>query len=337
MTQVIVTATYLAPNNVSPAVGRVTFTPYVPQAALAAGPFYLGTIVAQLDAAGHITTSLLASDTAGLNPSGWTYSVREEIVGRGVREYDILVRTADAGAGIILSNVAPAQPNGGSYVIVAGPAGPQGIQGATGANGTNGTNGVDGATGATGPAGPHDGTQNEYGYNTTAGCGILGQRYGLAAVATTSLSGAVNLMYFKAPSSKTVSRWDMANTVAAGATPTLIRGGLYSVDGSGNLTLVASSPNDTTLLAGTNAKFGKAFSAPIAMTAGQQYAFGFLFITAAAVPTMLGFAGATGVTHWPYDGPPKLTGTVTGQSDLPASISSGSAAAANLCFWGELS
>lgn len=132
MTQVAVTATYLSPNNVSPAAGRVTFTPYVLTSALQpGGPFYMGTVVAELDAAGHITASLLASDTATLNPSGWTYNVREEIVGRGVREYSILVSVANAVGGINLASVAPVDPSGGTGPVFVAPV--TSVDGLTGA------------------------------------------------------------------------------------------------------------------------------------------------------------------------------------------------------------
>lgn len=63
-------------------------------------------------------------------------------------------------------------------------------------------------------------------------------------------SGRVGLTYFICPSSATFSNITVfCGGTAAGATPTLLRFGLYSVDASGNLTLIASTPNDTTLLA----------------------------------------------------------------------------------------
>lgn len=347
MTQVAVTATYLAPDNVSPAAGRVTFTPYVPQAALAAGPFYLGTIVAQLDAAGHITTSLLASDTAGLNPSGWTYSVREEIVGRGVREYDILVRAADAGAGIILSNVAPAQLNGGSYVIVAGPAGPTGPTGASGANGTNGTNGVDGATGATGatgppgPAGPHDGTQNEYGYNLNAGFGTVPARLGLAATAV--VSGQLYLGMFRAPKTETENTIQFGLNTASIGGVTLNRFGIWTVDSTtGALTaLVASTANDTALCASGNStvtRRTKALSAPFNAVKDTWYAIGFLW-TGGGTPPQIQFLlqGGGGGNNMPLGALPRLNGFLSGQSDLPATVTGANVLSGqNIMPWVEL-
>lgn len=327
MTQVAVTGEYLAPNGTADS-GRVIFTPRVPQAQTDAN-FTVGSVVVELDSAGSVAASLIASDTAGITPVGWTYRVAEEIVGRPSRSYDILVRVADAGAGIVLQEVAPAAPSQGTVVIVAGPQGPQGIQG------IQGIQGVPGAAGATGPAGPHDGTQNDYGYNTAAGMGVVAARTGWSAVASPSLVGTLWFAFFTAGLAKTASRWDMANGVAAGAL-TLCRGGLYTVDGSNNLTLSAASPNDTTLLAGTNAKFGKAFSVPLALTAGQRYAFGFLFTGTVGSLTMLQLSPGA-ISHFSYDSAPRVSGSLGGQADLPATVTAGSIVASNILLWGELS
>lgn len=90
MTQVTITATYITPAG-GPASGRVTFMPRVPIMANPVVPtFYTGPITASLDATGSISVSLLASDTASLNPSGWTYIVHEDIYNRESRSYDIL-------------------------------------------------------------------------------------------------------------------------------------------------------------------------------------------------------------------------------------------------------
>lgn len=181
------------------------------------------------------------------------------------------------------------------------------------------------------------GIQNEYGYLTTAGCGVIATRIGLQGVSATGLSGSLILMYFKAPKTFTSSSWKMANGTAAGATPTLIRGGLYTVDLSGNLTLVASSANDTTLLNGTNVAYTKSFSTPYGLTQGLQYAFGFLFISAATAPTILMPALANAVTHFAYDTAPRVSGVVSSQSDLPSSVSAGSVSSLNVIMWAELS
>jgi hypothetical protein len=189
------------------------------------------------------------------------------------------------------------------------------------------------------PRTPHaHGAQNEYAYRTTIGMGALSIRTGIGSVATTGLSGSVLLTFFRACRTQQLNRWDMAtaSTVFA-ATPTLIRGGLYAVDSANNLSLAASSPNDTTLGTVANTKFGKAFTTPLEVYFGLWYAYAFLFVTAATAPTLLGPASAAGSTHVALDSDPRVNGTFAGQTDLPAAITSAQVAASNIMLWAELS
>ncbi len=93
-----------------PASGVVIFAPR-PTAILDAS---LGQIIvpspvtATLDGEGAISVTLRASDDVGLDPSGWTYQVREMITNAPVRTYDIEIPAAAAGTGIDLADVAPA-------------------------------------------------------------------------------------------------------------------------------------------------------------------------------------------------------------------------------------
>lgn len=189
------------------------------------------------------------------------------------------------------------------------------------------------------PGTPHaHGTQNEYGYRTTAGMGTLGARTGLGTLAATGLSGTLSLNFFRACRTQQINRWDMATvSTAFGATPTLVRGGLFTVDSAGNLTLAAASPNDTSLGVVANTKFGKAFTTPAEVYFGLIYAFGFLFVTGAAVPGLLGVLGAAGSSHVSMDSDPRVNGVVAAQADLPASLTAGQIAASNTMFWSELS
>jgi hypothetical protein len=189
------------------------------------------------------------------------------------------------------------------------------------------------------PRTPHAyGTQNEYGYRTTGGMGALGSRTGMGSVAATGMSGTVALTFFRACRTQVLSRWDMATcSTPFGATPTLIRGGLYTLDSLSNLTLAASSANDTTLGTVANTKFGKAFSTALEVYFGLWYAYAFLWVSAAAAPTLLGPASAAGSTHVALDTDPRVNGVFAGQSDLPAAITVAQVAAANTMFWAELS
>lgn len=111
----------------------------------------------------------------------------------------------------------------------------------------------------------------------------------------------------------------ITGSTAAGATPTLCRIGLYQVStilGILTGTLVASTPNDTTLFAAANTAYTKAWSVAPAIQPGQRYAVGTLVVTAAAAPTFLGqqFMNAAEAAL-----SPRLAGTLTAQADLPAS------------------
>lgn len=137
-------------------------------------------------------------------------------------------------------------------------------------------------------------------------------------------SGALYLSYFTAQRTEQVgsAEYTVAAT-AAGATPTLVRYGLYSIDGAGAGTLVASTPNDTALLAATFTAYAKAFSAPATKTRGQRYALALLVVSAAAMPAMLAtpFLAVATVIRAMNHRAPAIADEITGQSDLPASFS----------------
>lgn len=149
---------------------------------------------------------------------------------------------------------------------------------------------------------------------------------------TTLPTGTLGLTYFTAYKDQTVAslRTATGNT-AAGATPTLCRLGLYSVASNGDLTLIASTPNDTTLWAAATTIYTKALSASVNLARGQRYALACLVVTAAAAPTLVAnqpssiFAAEA----------PRLTGQLGGQTDLPASVTAGSVVATNRRVYGE--
>ncbi|MBN2445530.1 MAG: hypothetical protein JXO22_02310, partial [Phycisphaerae bacterium] len=114
-------------------------------------------------------------------------------------------------------------------------------------------------------------------------------------------------------------------TAAVGAT--LCRIGIYSVDaGTGDLTLVASTANDTALWIAANTAYTKALSASFSKTAGSQYAVGVLCVGASTAPTMVG-QSAIAATEAALS--PRLSGLVSGQTDLPSNITAGSVAASS--------
>lgn len=136
-------------------------------------------------------------------------------------------------------------------------------------------------------------------------------------------SQQLRLSYFSARRSETINNLRLATgTTAAAATPTLVRLGIYQDDGAGNLTLLGSTVNDTTLLAAASTSYTKALSAGVALSAAGRYAVGFLIVTAAALPTLAGVSAALPSAEWGQS--PRLSGVVTAQSDLPSTVAVGS-------------
>lgn len=137
-------------------------------------------------------------------------------------------------------------------------------------------------------------------------------------------SGTVYFTYFTAPRTETVTQviFPTGNT-AAGATPTTVEWGLFTVDASGNLTQVAATVNDTTLYSAGYAKDAAALAASYQTVAGQRYALGLLVVSTAAMPTACG-NDATSALSW--NGPVRKMSTLTGQTAMPASVTAASLA-----------
>jgi hypothetical protein len=136
------------------------------------------------------------------------------------------------------------------------------------------------------------------------------------------VSQQLRLVYFTARKSEITTAVKVyTGSTAAAATPTLCRIGLWSVDASGNLTLVASTANDTTLFAATSTAYPKSWSTPYSKVAGQRYAAGALVVSATTMPT---FGGNSVIYSAEAVGVPVMAAALSSQSDLPASISAGS-------------
>lgn len=106
--------------------------------------------------------------------------------------------------------------------------------------------------------------------------------------------------------------------------------GIYSVAANGDLTLVASTPNDTTLFAATFTSYSKALSAALNKVAGQRYALGLIVVTAAAIPSFIGWAGVNAsIFQATMLQSPTLAARMNGQVNLPANIPVGSLTGGN--------
>jgi hypothetical protein len=149
-------------------------------------------------------------------------------------------------------------------------------------------------------------------------------------------SGILRLNYFNCQKTETVSniRYGVGS-VSAGATPTLVRFGLYLENPADlSLSLVASTANDTSVFSGgTFAMYSKALQAPYLKTKGNRYAIGTLIVTAAATPTTYGNSNIAGSTAFQE---PKLGAFLGGQSDLPSTITNASLSGSGLLLYNEL-
>ena len=140
------------------------------------------------------------------------------------------------------------------------------------------------------------------------------------------VAGNLVLTYFTARRTEPITNAKTYSGTGAVATPTLCRFGVYSEAANGDITLVEACANDTTLWAGANTGYSKAFSNSWVKTAGQRYAFAVLVVSGSAGPSFYG----TNVINSPTGSgiygalPPRLCGQVTGQSDLPSSVVSAS-------------
>ena len=106
----------------------------------------------------------------------------------------------------------------------------------------------------------------------------------------------------------------------------MVRYGLWIRNFDDSYTLVASTPNDTTLLSVVNTKYPKALSVPYTKIRGRDYLVGLLIVTAAALPSIVstGTLGSAPVTGIELLLPTPTKGaTIAGQADLPATIAAG--------------
>lgn len=143
---------------------------------------------------------------------------------------------------------------------------------------------------------------------------------------TTLASGELWLVYFTAHrgslSGGVLNNVMVRITGTAASGLTLARIGLYTVNsGNSALTLVASTTSDTTGWTGTFAGVTKALSASYTLSVGTRYAVGVLFV-GTTPPTLL---QATCSSDFSLNSiSPRLCGKLTGQSDLPSSVTDSS-------------
>lgn len=136
-------------------------------------------------------------------------------------------------------------------------------------------------------------------------------------------SGFITFSFFTPLETMTISTITMGNSSIATLTCTSARMGLYTFDGT-TATLVARTANDTTLFSSLYTTYTRSFSttggypASYTLNAGSRYAFAYI-VVAATMPTIYNAplgdnnAGIIGALS------PRISGTVSGQTDLLAS------------------
>lgn len=151
------------------------------------------------------------------------------------------------------------------------------------------------------------------------------------------VSGRVFFSYFTSDRDQTVTRLALASTAtAAGATPTLVRFGIYQVGEDDSLTLLGAIANDTSLFSVANTVYERALTTSVDLAVSNLYAVGTLIVTGAAPPTVLAHAGTGGATGVFTDSKPRIQAYLAGQTDLPASVADASLSLLSIGVYAEL-
>lgn len=177
--------------------------------------------------------------------------------------------------------------------------------------------------------GIYGGTDGSYSWSQSARQGevdplVIGESSmsrNTVVAAQTLTSQQLRVSFFTAKKTEAITHVRLIpGGTSAGATPTLVRVGIYEVADDGSATLIKSSTNDTSKLnAQTDAAHTFTLSSTFTKIRGKRYGVGVLCVTAAAAPTLQGgnFAAGSGV------GLPALMLSKGGQSDLPSSLTTG--------------
>ena len=146
----------------------------------------------------------------------------------------------------------------------------------------------------------------------------------------TQQPGAIYWTFFTPLQTINVSKISMNSGSAAAVGATLIRMGLYAYDET-TATLLAQTANDPTLFAGTFTNYQRSFDNSVAtnvtLVAGKRYGIAVIFVGTTG-PGLIGTYSNQGGVN-----PPKVSGQLTGQSDL---VASGVPTFNSICQWGRL-
>ncbi|WIC89739.1 minor tail protein [Streptomyces phage SoJo] len=257
-----VTGRYLLPDG-TPLSGQVVFrAPSLitfPDSDVILG----GPVTAPLDAQGAFAVTIPATDAPDMNPTGWSYSVAEQLAGVQMnRVYQVLL-PAETPA-VDIADIAPTDPTTPTYVAVRGDSayevavkqgfagtvaqwlasliGPQGAKGDAGAKGVEGDDAYEVAVAAgysgtraqwlaslVGPKGDK-GDRGDQGVAGTAGApGVVQSVNGISAAAVTLDAAAVHAVPDTAPGAPNgVAQLDATGKVPAAQLPASSGGGAVS-------------------------------------------------------------------------------------------------------------
>lgn len=148
-------------------------------------------------------------------------------------------------------------------------------------------------------------------------------------------TGQVRLTYFTATKSQTVTQVRLySGATAAAATPTLARVGLYSVSADGaTLTLLGATANDTALFAAANTAYTRNITPSVTTAAGQRYALATIVVSGATMPQLTGISTTLSAEAGIE---PRITGLLTGQTDLPGTIAASATIASGSAVYAAL-
>lgn len=150
----------------------------------------------------------------------------------------------------------------------------------------------------------------------------------IAGTETDVSAGYVHLSYWMARKTETINNLQTHSGSVASSGLTLAKMGVYSVAGNGDLTKVTECASDTGLWGSTFTSYTRATTGAWAKVAGQRYAFAVI-----ATGTTMPRVGGVTISSISASAPREL-GAVTGQTDLPASISSASVSSDYRLFQG---
>jgi hypothetical protein len=158
------------------------------------------------------------------------------------------------------------------------------------------------------------------------------------ALGANALSGGRRyLLFFTADEAVSFSQFDIWTGAGAPGTISACRVGLYTVDGSNNLALVARTANDTTMLAAASTEYTRnldttgGFPSSYSLVEGSRYAAAFyVSVSSGGTPTVLGGVGIANLLATS----PRVTGFDNGAgTDLNTSIAAASVSAVAQFFY----